>query len=158
MLTSSINSELEDVYMHSTNSEAAAKSILEHGLYVFGDDLSDFSVPFRKIMTVQDIKEIMSYEYGGLSQNSKAEDYIVLFSMPKNEQRFRAIDEKEKEDANSFVEIRRNGMFAQQFEINKKVGKENILGYVDKGKRQVILNPTYQKEELKQVPPSNLEK
>ena len=140
MLTSGINSEQEDVYLHCTTSDTAAESILEHGLYVLGNYLEDFSTPFKKIITEQDIEEIMKHEY-----NSKTDNFIVFFRMPKNEQKFKPVDKQESEAAKSFIEIRRDiELSSMQFEITQKVGREDILGYINKDKLQVILNPAFQ--------------
>ena len=149
ILVSKVNIDKESIYMQATTSKETCDKIIEKGLYVFtDDDLTDFSWPCGDIKNDEDLKRILSFEYNGNMFGSRADNYIVLYRKNKDTNMdFVEISEEEKEEALSFIEMRRNrmGLFLKP---TKKISTDNILGYIDKKRKQVVLNPKYKELEL----------
>lgn len=160
ILLSKVNLDKECVYMQATTSEETCEKIIEKGLYIFiDDDLTDFSWPCGDIKNDEDLKRILSFEYNGNMFGSSADNYIILYRKNKDaDMDFVEISEEEKEEALSFIDMRRNKM-GLILKPTKKISTDNILGYIDKKKKQVVLNPNYkalklegeQEQELKDV-------
>ena len=141
MLISRVNFDKENLYVHATTSEVAAKSIIEHGLYTYGNDLDSFSCQWcGDIKNNKDIEEILTYGYGGIIESSKADNYVVLFKGPKDHANLEELSEEEQDKAQNFVETRRMGLMIIP---THKISNKEILGYIDKEKGHVIFNPNY---------------
>ena len=111
LLLSRINFDKEDLHIHATTNEIAAKSIIENGLYTYGDDLSAFSFQWcGNAKNDHDIESILTYGYGGITESSKAENYVILFRVPKDQTNLEELSEEEQRIAQSLVETRRMGI------------------------------------------------
>lgn len=133
-LFSKVNTDYEDLYIHATTNSNNAKLILNRGLYVYSDELEDFSFPY------QDFEQIFSYEYCGNLSNNQVQDYIIIFRMPKNDADFETISEEEAKEAMAFINMRRIGLIIPP---SGKISPENILGVIDKSKMIVLANDKF---------------
>ena len=141
LLISKVNFNKENLFLQATTSEEKAKSIIEHGLYTYGDDLGSFSAQWcGDIKKDKDIEAILAYNYGGIVESSMANDYIILFRMPSDRVTIEKLSKQEQEQAKELVVPRRQGLFSAP---THKVNKRDILGYLDKKKGQVVFNPDF---------------
>lgn len=154
LLLSRINFDKEDLHIHATTSEIAAKSIIKNGLYTYGDDLYAFSFLWcGNMKNDYDIESILTYGYGGITESSKAENYVILFRVPKDQTNLEELSEEEQKKAQSLVETRRMGIMMVP---THKISNKEILGYIDKEKGQVIFNPNYVQEKTENFRESNI--
>lgn len=134
-LLSEVDIDKEDLYLHSTTSLDASKSIIEKGLYTFGKDLDSFCENYRSV------EQILKYQYG--SETNMTGNYVVIIGFPKDKTNIIELNEEEQKEAMGFIDTRRGFVAPPSY----LVPSENILGVVDKKNLKVIKNPNYKKIE-----------
>lgn len=122
----------EDLYIHATKDLRSSKSIIENGLYTFGE-MDSFCFPFESI------NQILKYEYG--SSFSLYDNYVVVFRLPKDSFGPDKISEEEASMAVGSIDMRRSGLYMKP---TGKIKPSDILGVIDKKNMRVIENPNFE--------------
>lgn len=128
------NPDEETYYFHATNSRKSAQNILDKGLYMYDDDLSSTTYPEL------DKEAVLSYEYGnGLGNNAT---YVVVLKGKEGTNIVRNTTDKEKKES---VGISRRMALTSE-ECNYIVDPENIVGFVDRKREEVVFNKMVKKD------------
>ncbi|MCI5790249.1 MAG: hypothetical protein MR031_06135 [Tenericutes bacterium] len=124
----------ETYYFHATNSRSSAQNILDKGLYMFDRDLGTTTFPEL------DKDDVLTYEYGsGFGNNAT---YIVVLRKKDGEEIVRNTSPEEKKE--SMGVARRLALAPQGCDYI--VDPENIVGFVDRNREEVVFNDKVKKE------------
>ena len=138
-LLSKVDSEYENIFLHVTTSLEASMSIMQNGLYAFGE-LDSFCEPY------ENIEQIFTYQYG--SESSIYDEYVILFRLPKNKSGLDSISNEEAQEAMKKITMRRQLIHMQP---TGKISSSDILGIVDKKNMKVIPNESFKQLDHEEV-------
>ena len=137
-LLSKVDSEYENIFLHATTSLEASESIMQNGLYTFGE-LDSFCAPYS------DIEQIFKYQYG--SETNMYDEYIIVFRLPKNKSESDSISNEEAQEAMKHIEMRRSITIPP----TGKISSSDILGIVDKKNMKVIPNEKFKQLDYEEI-------
>ncbi len=128
------NPDEETYYFHATNSRTSAQNILDKGLYMYADDLSSTTYPELTK------KDVLSYEYGNGLGNSAT--YVVVLKCREGDNIVRNTTDFEKKES---VGVSRRMALVSE-ECDYIVDPENIVGFIDRKKGEVVFNKMVKKD------------
>lgn len=128
------NPDEETYYYHATMFRKTAQNILDKGLYMYGEDLESTAYPELSR------KNVLSFEYGnGLGSSAT---YVVVLREKEGTNIVRNTTDLEREESVGIS--RRAGM--DFLKCNYIVDPENIVGFIDRKKGEVVFNKMVKKD------------